>query len=245
MAFRDGIRTLVATPHTLNGVYYNDGETILRAVGALWQRLERMGVHLDIAPASDVHVYPDIPQMIQDGHVMTINNTGRAVILEFPDYFVPDFMCRFLESLVKKGIVPVVSHPERMSQFTDLGLLREMIELGALTQVTAMSLTGGFGPRVRNLTRTFLEKALVHVIASDAHSADGRPPILSRAVAEASRILGEERAMVLVNENPEAILKGNRPSEETVQPVSLSSSPTPEGSTNPATPSPGPSGHFS
>jgi tyrosine-protein phosphatase YwqE len=39
MAFQDGIRTLVAVPHTLNGVYFNNVESILEGVQSLiWKR---------------------------------------------------------------------------------------------------------------------------------------------------------------------------------------------------------------
>jgi protein-tyrosine phosphatase len=214
MAFQDGIRTLVAMPHTLNGVYSNDVETILRAVEVLRDGLRTAGLEMEIIPGSEVHVSPDISRLIQDGQVMTINNTGQAVMLEFPEYFVPQIMCRFLESLVKEEIVPVVSHPERNTQLRDFDLVREMVQLGALTQVTAMSLTGEFSPEIQDFTRSLLKEGLVHVIASDAHSIYHRPPVLSRAVAEASQILGKERAISLVMANPHLIMRGRRPPAE-------------------------------
>jgi hypothetical protein len=47
---------------------------------------------------------------------------------------------------------------------------------------------------------------LVHIIASDAHRAVGRPPVLSRAVEAASKIVGMEKAWAMVTEMPQAIL---------------------------------------
>ncbi len=35
IAYRDGIRTIVATPHTLNGIYQNDRPSILTKVHEL------------------------------------------------------------------------------------------------------------------------------------------------------------------------------------------------------------------
>lgn len=219
MAFHDGIRTVVATAHTLNGVYYNDVGTIQESVEALREGLQAARLDMEIIPGSDAHVYPDMLQLIQDSQVMTINNAGHVIMLEFPDYFVADFMCRFLTSLVEGGLIPLVSHPERVTQFRDLGLVRQMIELGALTQVTAMSLTGEFGPEIQHFTRSLLEERLVHVIASDGHSIHHRPPVLSRALAAASQILGEKEALALVRENPRALLQGTRPPVESVRAV--------------------------
>jgi protein-tyrosine phosphatase len=52
---------------------------------------------------------------------------------------------------------------------------------------------------------------LVHVIASDAHSIEGRPPILTPAVKAASKLVGEEEARRMVTEYPRAILDGRDP----------------------------------
>jgi len=83
--------------------------------------------------------------------------------------------------------------------------------MGCLGQVTAMSLTGELGPKIRQLAERLLTNRLIHFIASDAHSINGRPPILSEAVRVAGRIIGEEEAQKMVTEYPQAILEGRRP----------------------------------
>ncbi len=44
IGFKDGIRTVVATPHTLNGVYQNDRSTILAKVQELNKAIIKFGV---------------------------------------------------------------------------------------------------------------------------------------------------------------------------------------------------------
>ena len=73
-----------------------------------------------------------------------------------------------------------------------------------------MSLTGGFGSGVRRVAEKLLANRLVHMIASDAHSVGGRPPILSTAVRAAGKIVGAEEARKMVTEYPEAVLNGRR-----------------------------------
>jgi protein-tyrosine phosphatase len=54
-----------------------------------------------------------------------------------------------------------------------------------------------------------LRSGYVHVIASDAHSADYRPPILSAGKDRAAAILeNEAKADALVEDNPRLILQG-------------------------------------
>ena len=44
ISYRDGVRTIVATPHTLNGLYVNDRETILAKVKELNEALMKCGI---------------------------------------------------------------------------------------------------------------------------------------------------------------------------------------------------------
>jgi protein-tyrosine phosphatase len=74
-----------------------------------------------------------------------------------------------------------------------------------------MSVTGGFGSKVRGFVEKLFKKRLLHFIASDAHNVNGRPPGLSHAVREAEKILGREEAQKMVTEYPRAILEGRKP----------------------------------
>jgi protein-tyrosine phosphatase len=60
----------------------------------------------------------------------------------------------------------------------------------------------------RKCAKWLLQNRLVHFIASDVHSLKGRPPILSKALKNAARIVGEEEARALVCHNPEQIING-------------------------------------
>ena len=49
---------------------------------------------------------------------------------------------------------------------------------------------------------------MAHIIASDAHSRDKRPPILSRSVEGAAALIGRERAEMMVRDIPQAVVEG-------------------------------------
>jgi len=77
-----------------------------------------------------------------------------------------------------------------------------------LTQLTAASITGSYGSTVQRCAWVMLEQGLVHVVASDAHDSVRRPPLLREPLEAAG--LGELVA-TLCEENPAAILAGERP----------------------------------
>jgi protein-tyrosine phosphatase len=227
ISYRDGVRTIVATPHTLNGEYQNDRSTILAKVKELNDALIRSNSELrapnselKILPGADVHFSNEILHQLDQEEVMTVGDGKRFLMLEFPLHTIPIGAEEVLFQLMTKGIVPIISHPERNLEITRRPeRYYEMIRMGCFGQVTAMSLTGGFGGKIKGFAEKLLKKRLIHLIASDAHSVDGRPPILSPAAKEAEKIVGREEAQKMVTEYPSAILEGRKPSVP--EPLSL------------------------
>jgi protein-tyrosine phosphatase len=209
-ALRDGIHTVVATPHSLDGLYLNPLKEVSDAVESLKRALAENGLDLRLCLGADVHLCPAMVERVQKGEAITINNAGRYLLLELPPQILPDRLREEIFSLKIHGITPIITHPERHPAIQrDLRLLREMISLGALAQVTAMSVSGEFGGFVMACAEAMLGHRLVHIIASDAHSPDNRPPVLSRAMEAAEEILGSrEEAEWMVEGLPAAILAG-------------------------------------
>jgi protein-tyrosine phosphatase len=228
ISVQDGVRTIVATPHSLRGAYENDRATILAKVRELnteisnqcWGPSPRPGIppasdnrtDLKILPGADIHFSEEILAQLVQKKAMTIGDGGKFLLLEFPSQGIPYGAEGVLFQLLARGVTPIVTHPER-----NLEIARrhhrygEMIRRGCLGQVSAMSLTGGFGRAVRKVAETLIEERLIHFIASDAHSPNGRPPILSSAVEAAAKIVGAEEAQRMVTEYPQEILAGRRP----------------------------------
>ena len=210
LALQDGIRTIVATPHALDGVYNVPLAEITEGVAAFQELLSAKGLELKICVGADVHLSPGMADQIKRGALGTINDTGRYFLLELPPQTIPSGIKEEIFGLKMAGITPIITHPERHPAIMrDMNLLYDFIAMGALSQITAMSLTGEFGGGVQRCSQELLKHRLVHVMASDAHSADSRPPLLSRAVNEAAELTGSDSlAASLVNHLPAKILAG-------------------------------------
>jgi protein-tyrosine phosphatase len=211
IAQKDGIRAIVATPHTLNGVYTNPMSRITSLVDAIQAVLRENKIDVALYPGADVHICPHLVERVKSGEAGTVNNTGKYVLLEFPSETVPLGARDEIFALKIAGITPIITHPERNAMIQrDPEILYELVSLGALGQVTAMSLTGDFGHYVARSAETLVKRRLVHNITTDAHSSETRPPILSRAVARAAKILkSKDEARRMVTEIPAAILSGD------------------------------------
>ena len=106
--------------------------------------------------------------------------------------------------VVQTAALTILLHRKRLVSLLHL----EYAELGCLIQVTASSLTGFWGERPETVARWLLDRSAVHILATDAHDARRRVPILSAARNAAARIVGAEYAAALVEANPGAVVKG-------------------------------------
>jgi protein-tyrosine phosphatase len=216
ISYKDGVRTIVGTPHTLNGLYLNDRETILAKVKelneALNSELRTPNLELRILPGADVRLCEKTLLQLDQGKVMTISDGKKYLFLEFPSQGIPYQAEEIIFQIMTRGITPIITHPERNLEIGQRPQrYYKMIQMGCFGQVTAMSLTGEFGSKVRQIAERLLKNRLIHFIASDAHSIDGRPPILSKGVRAAAKIVGKEEAQKMVTKYPRAILEGRKP----------------------------------
>jgi len=209
-AVRDGIQTVVATPHHLNGLYQNALSDIVTRVNHLSQILEQEAIALKVVPGSEIHVCEGLSRSILKGEAATINGNNKYALLEFPVQSLPHGWEDELFKISLGNVVPVIAHPERLHAFQrNLELLYDLVAMGCMVQLTAMSITGELGEPAMVCSHALLKRRLAHVIATDAHSPEGRPLILSRGVMAAARVLGSrEEAETMVTTHPEAIISG-------------------------------------
>ncbi len=207
-AYEDGIKTIVATPHTFNGIYENHPQAIEEKVKILNQKLKENNIPLQVLPGSEVHLSADIIEKIKKQKMLTLNKSNY-ILLEFPHTQVPLHIEEILFQIQIMEITPIFSHVERNLEFQRKhDLLAKLIQKGALAQLTAASLYGVFGSKTRKFAQELLANDLIYCIASDAHSdsKSGRNPILSKALIEASKIIGYQAALNLVQSHPQKII---------------------------------------
>ena len=200
MAVEDGIATIIATPHMLKDIYPVSRQDIMGKVDSLNAVLRDEDIDLTVLPGAEVALSPDFVDRLFNGDLLTVNDSGGHVFIELTEYFPEQAIEGMLQTMVDSGIIPIISHPERNASFQkNLGLLERFIALGAMSQVTASSITGGWGKPVQRCVTKILKRDMTHFIATDAHSPKWRPPILSEAVQKTARIIGKKRAQKLVS----------------------------------------------
>jgi protein-tyrosine phosphatase len=204
VAKADGIETIALTPHINRLTKHGDDFDLLdKRMADFLERADGCG--LNAVRGAEVFIQHDIKSVAKNRN-LTING-GSYLFIEFPaDSIIPGVK-EFIYDLMLSGIVPIISHPERNTVFSlRPDLFYELVCMGCLGQVTAMSLTGAFGAEIKKVADLFLRHNLAHIIASDAHDAERRPPRLAAAADAAAKVVGEEKAGAMVEDIPQAIL---------------------------------------
>jgi len=212
IAVDDGIRVLACTPHIYPGLYENDAAGIRTAIRSMQTRLDQEGIPLRLVEGADAHVVPELVDGLRSGRVPTLAGS-RYFLFEPPHHVAPPRLEDTAFAAMAAGYVPIVTHPERLSWIeSHYPVFQRMAQAGAWMQLTAGAITGRFGRRPQYWAERLLDEGLVAVIATDAHRADRRPPLLAEAREAATRRLGATEAGHLVSTRPQGVLDNLAPS---------------------------------
>jgi protein-tyrosine phosphatase len=212
MAVADGVTVVACTPHILPGLYDNAGPQIRAATQHLQRALTQENIPLHLVTGADVHMVPDLAAGLQSGRLLSLADS-RYVLVEPPHHVAPVRLEDFFFSLLVAGYVPVLTHPERLSWIeVQYQAIQRMVRAGVWMQITAGSLAGNFGRTALRWANRMLDEGCVHLLASDAHDARARTPVLSKGRDLAASRVGVEEARHLVETRPLAILRNDLPS---------------------------------
>ncbi|MCA1048644.1 tyrosine protein phosphatase [Priestia aryabhattai] len=207
-AFLEGIHTIVATPHHQNGRYFNEKKDIIQYVQELNELLKKEEIPLTILPGQEIRLYGEIFEDYQAEKILTLNDTGKYLFIEFPSSQVPHYAERLFFDIQSKGLIPIIVHPERNSRLLEEpNLLYKLIKNGALAQVTAGSVTGHFGKKVKRLSHQLIQSNLVHFVSSDAHNLGGRSFYMREALEVIKNEHGQDTVYMFL-ENAQYVIQG-------------------------------------
>lgn len=185
---KQGVSRVVATPHFYGN--QNDPESFLRRREASWERLKRRldGDCPDICPGAEVYYFEGIART-DEVRKLCIQGTN-VLLLEMP---FSSWSMRMVEEVLRlretMDLTVVIAHVERYL-FSQRKEIREAVfSSPLLLQVNA----GYFLDwRTRRRALRQLKDGIVHLIGSDCHGIERRPPRMDEAAEQIRKHLGEE-----------------------------------------------------
>ena len=211
-AAASGVTDIIVTPHcNIPGEYRNyAGPRYDGFFSGAVELFRRNGVKVRLHKGMEVFGTDDVGELIDEGRLLTLAGS-RYMLIEFP---FDDDMWRVrdvLQSLFRRGITPVVAHPERYYAVNDdPGFALDWAEMGCHLQINRTSLLGHPSMPEAQTARELMEAGAVSFIATDAHDVFYRPAELHDAYDHVCRRYSPEWADLLLIENPRRVIENRR-----------------------------------
>jgi protein-tyrosine phosphatase len=207
-----GTRVVAATSH-INRGFGLLPEDLVPARELVAERLRAEGIPLEVVQGGEVSVSRVADLDEADLRALTLGG-GPWLLLECPLSPAAPTIEPAEAALRRRGLQVLIAHPERSPGFMrSPAALERLLGMGALAQLTSTAFSGRVGDTVRKVGVEILEGEVAHVIASDGHGADGRPPDLLCALDAFERRYEDPRELFdwMTVGVPGAIVAGEQP----------------------------------
>lgn len=202
---QQGITRVVATPH-----FYAQQENPRRFLARRQKTYERLMEALREHPelpqvklGAEVYYFRGISEW-EELKLLAVDNT-RYIMVEMPMAKWTEGMYRELAEIRdKQGLIPVIAHVDRyISPLRTHKIPEKLAGLPVLVQANAHFFTNRL---TRGMALRMLKNKEIHLLGSDCHDLDSRPPCLGEALEIIRQNLGE-RGLDTVRQTQNMILR--------------------------------------
>lgn len=205
-----GFDRVIATPHMRPGMFDNTAADLREAYASTVAGVARLRGARDL-PAVDLsseHFFDDIVFQRLISNEGLPYPGGHAALVEFPTRAFPARVAHRFFDLTRRGLTPVIAHPERYEPVWDEPeSLDPLLDGGAVLLLDVAALAGKYGRATRRAAERLVEAGYYHAACSDAHSVKDVADV-KEGIARLVDMAGREEAMFLLAEGPAQILEG-------------------------------------
>lgn len=200
VAYEDGIREIIATPHFHPYKGRKSPSEIREAVNQMNRMIENDLPGMIIHPGNEVLYGQNAVEMLHNKEMLTLNDS-KYVLVEFSPRETAGYIQNAVKNLIFGGYKPILAHIERYSDVSvNYENIRFLVDSGAYVQVNAANVSNG---RVKKL----LKNKLVHFVGSDTHGIRKRSSHMKTAYSKISNKWGEDYADELFFHNPRHVIE--------------------------------------
>ena len=178
-AAEDGIGRIVATPHVTPGVRRFNREQYQRSLEEARSYCQEKDLDIALYEGAEILYTGQTCDFLMEGRVPTMAGTDH-VLVEFSPDVRYDRLCDALDALQCHGYLPIIAHVERYPALRRASVRRRLEGMTLLMQSNAESF---LSRRSAHRMLKWWKQGSIHILASDCHHADHRPPELGALVS--------------------------------------------------------------
>lgn len=201
-----GFSHVIATSHFIPGEPFGRKEELQAASRAISKFLLKKGLSLDIIPAHEAYLTPELPHHIKNREIILIANQYLLLELPMTGWLRETFS--IMADLSDMGVKVIIAHPERCTAIQENpDLAVELIDSGAYLQLNLCSLKYPHTSAGKTAMK-LLKYRMYHFIGTDAHSDHKRSPLVLDELEALRRLTEKSYFNQLTFENAALAVKG-------------------------------------
>ncbi len=165
-----GFKKLITTPHIRMEVFPNTPSIIKEKLLEVQTALRTASASVQLDAAAEYYIDDNFTALLQ--HNELIPYTGNKYILvEYP-MIAPlmNYEQRIFD-LTKRGLTPVIAHPERYRYWHgQMNYYERIKDLGGLLQLNILSVEGYYGLDIKKCALELLKTGLYDLVGTDLHN---------------------------------------------------------------------------
>ncbi len=181
----------------------------------LQRKLQEAELDVNLKVGAEILYTQDILNMNLDKLVI---EDSDYLLIEFPTRGYINNLERNIYSLLDMGYQLIFAHVERYAFLReDLKLMANLVNSGVVFQVNASSF---LDESQKGFLKAAIKHNLIHLVASDAHSLERRPPNISKAYEQIEKDYGKETVRMF-KKNAMAVFNNDTIAHKEASPMRL------------------------
>lgn len=206
IAYQEGIRTIIVTPHYQEGRDKDFYKTMKEMLEKVKHELSFFSSKMDFYLGCEIYYSHDCIKTLEEKVIPTMADS-RYVLVEFSHKAEYQYIKRGLQDFLFSGYWPILAHVERyVNIIKDINRVIELVEMGAYIQINVMSVMGKAGKTYKKTVKKLLKNRLVHFVATDCHNDLARLPKIKKCANYIEKKYGKSYMEKLLIKNPNKIL---------------------------------------
>lgn len=164
-----GYEKVITTPHIMSDYYRNTPEIITSGLKNVQETAKQLGLKISIEAAAEYYFDDYFMELVKNKESL-LTFGDNYILVEFSFHSEPGQIDELFFELITQGYKPVLAHFERyMYYLGSVKKAREWRAKGINIQLNINSLTGHYGPGIKEQAERLIDEKQVDFVASDCH----------------------------------------------------------------------------
>lgn len=206
IAYEEGIRGIILTPHYNKRIWDVDGETIEAVYKQLTEKVNEKYPDMQLYLGCEIYYNQETEGDLAEGRISSMAGS-KYILIEFNTSESYRRIKQAVVEALQNDYLPIIAHVERYECIMkDASLIGELIDQGAYIQVNAKTIDGENGRAAKKLAKGLLKQHLVHFVGTDAHRDSGRAPYIQNSYKYVAKKFGHDYAQEIYVYNPQSVI---------------------------------------